>query len=514
MSLTHVCVWDPKIGYRRVSIDEACALHPYGVSARSGFFVCELCAQNVLLTAPGANVQHFRHDPSSPNKECDERQFSFDPTYGRSLRGLSSHIMPLHIQMAGSKLILQLGFFFPPDSKARCEKIKIATDSHQVFEYSFERIERIGTTYLDVGSIPSRIYGVEYVNADSQLRNFWPTKIIGIDAAGSFFDAQTGQILPPGGKAYSGNDYYLLKHSPLYSSTKDIESTEISRISDQHYTTWYLYKIKIKRFSRSSAQFFLKYAIFLTERPTKFYPIWPSYVQDPYFIYHNATTFYYYLCGDDAELKAYPTFTNSLSTEGGRLYKLYSQEHTQLISLGKAGALGFSYLIKQPLNKETAIPLIKITEQDGNELNEGIYTKLPKSKLVSISSQYDGKAVVFKNGKLEHISRLSAEEITVIDGISLGTEIHCYQGCDCVRSVRFERSTSELDISEVDYALARKLQSCTGPMVTISHAAGSLATKLSAYPLTQKWLFTAIRSGELPHSAYRILTQFNPHRGG
>ena len=256
MSLTHVCVWDPKIGYRRVSIDEACALHPYGVSARSGYFVCELCAQNVLLTAPGANVQHFRHDPSSPNKECDERQSSFDPTYGRFLHGLSSHIMPLHIQMAGTKFILQLGFFSPPDSKARCEKIKIATDSHQVFEYSFERIARIGTTYLD------------------------------------------------------------------------------------------------------------------------------------------------------AELKAYPTITNSLSTEGGRLYKLYSQERTQLISLGKAGALGFSYLIKQPLNKKAEAPLIKITDQDGNELNEGIYTKLPKSKLVSIVSQYDGKAVVFRNGELKYISRL------------------------------------------------------------------------------------------------------------
>lgn len=505
MSLTHVCVWDPKIGYRRVSIDEACALHPYGVSARSGHFVCELCAQNVLLTAPGANVQHFRHDPSSPNKECDERQSSFDPTYGRSLRGLSSHIMPLHIQMAGSKFILQLGFFFPPDSKARCEKIKIATDSHQVFEYSFERIERIGTTYLDVGSIPSRIYGVEYVNADSQLRNFWPIKIIGIDAAGSFFDARTGQILPTGGKAYSGNEYYLLKHSPLYSSTKDIESTEVSRISDQHYTTWYLYKIKIKRFSRSSAQFFLKYAIFLTERPTKFYPIWPPYVKDTYFIYHNATTFYYYLCGDDAELKAYPTIANSLSTEGGRLYKLYSQERTQLISLGKAGALGFSYLIKQSLNKKAVGPLVKILDQDGNELSEDVYGKLPKSKHISVSSQFDGKAVVIRKGKLEYISRLSAEEITVIDDISLETEIRFYQGCDCIRSLKFERADSGPDVPELDYALVQKLQSCTGPMIPVSHAIGSLANRFENYPKTRQWLLNALREGEMPRKALLTL---------
>ena len=70
-------------------------MYPYGASARSGHFVCELCAQNVLLTVPGMNVQHFRHDPASPNKECDERQASFDPNYGRSLRALNSHINAL-----------------------------------------------------------------------------------------------------------------------------------------------------------------------------------------------------------------------------------------------------------------------------------------------------------------------------------------------------------------------------------------------------------------------------------
>lgn len=80
MPLTHVCVWDSKIGYRRITVEEACKMYPYGASARSGHFVCELCAQNVLLTVPGMNVQHFRHDPASPNKECDERQASFDPT--------------------------------------------------------------------------------------------------------------------------------------------------------------------------------------------------------------------------------------------------------------------------------------------------------------------------------------------------------------------------------------------------------------------------------------------------
>lgn len=505
MALTHVCMWDPKIGYRRVSIDEACALYPHGVSARSGHFVCKLCAANVLLTAPGVNVQHFRHDPSSPNKECDERQSSFDENYGRPFAGLCSHIMPFRIQVTASRFTLQLGFFFPPDARARCEKIKIASDNHQVFEYSFERIDRIGTTYLDVGAFPGRIYGVEYVNADIQLRNYWPTKIIGVDAAGSFFDVQTGHILPPGGKAYAGKDYYLLKRSPAYSNVWDIESTEISRISDQNYTTWYLYRIRIKRFSRASAQFFLKHSIFLTECPTKFYPIWPAYVKDPYFIYHNASTLYYYLCGDDAELKAYPTIINSLSTEGGRLYKLFSQEKTQLISLGNAGALGFSYLIKQPLNKKASQPLIKILDQDGDELSENTYGKPPKFNSISVYPQFDGRAVILKKGRTEYISRLSANEITVIDGISLGTEIQFYQGCDCVRLLRFECTDGDRNIAVLDHVLVQKLQSCSGPMIPISHAIGTLQMRYKRCPKTIAWLRSAIRQNEISRDAYQLL---------
>lgn len=68
MPLSHVCVWDADIGYKRISLESACKMYPNGASAKSGYFVCELCAQNVLLTAPGVNVRHFRHDPSSPIK--------------------------------------------------------------------------------------------------------------------------------------------------------------------------------------------------------------------------------------------------------------------------------------------------------------------------------------------------------------------------------------------------------------------------------------------------------------
>ena len=508
MPLTHICVWDSKIGYRRVTVGEACEMHPYGASARSGYFVCELCAQNVLLTAPGTNVQHFRHDPASPNKECDERQAYFDPTYGRSLRSLNSHIMPLRIAVSGSAFSLELGFFYPPDKQACCDRIKIANDLHQVYEYSFERIEQIGTTYLSVGSIPSQVYGVEYVNANATLKRYWSNKIQGVNVSGSFFDYNTGRILQSGGKAYAGNYYYLLQRNALYSCPADIEATEISRSQSSSFTTWYLYRIRIKKFSALSAKFFLKHAIFLTEKPTEFYPIWPPYTEDPYFIYHNSNEFYFFLCGDDAELKSFPATAKVTGTQDGKLYTLHTREKEQLVSFGKSGALGFSYLIKQPLEKVAHAPSVTICDYAGNILDENLYAKTPKQNLISVSCQYDGKAVVLRNNKTAYIHKLSAGETLIIDGLSLGTEIQFYQGCDCIRTLCFSRTVTDYDILASDDVLVKKLRTCSGPVIPVTHAVASLGKKFTAYPQTKQWLYTVLRRGEIPRSAYRMLINY------
>lgn len=510
MPLTHVCIWDSKIGYRRITIDEACEMYPYRVSARSGHFVCELCAQNVLLTAPGENVRHFRHDPGSPNKECDERQAYFDPTYGRTMGELSSHEMPLRILVTGTTFSLQLGFFRSSGNNAHCDRIKIAGDSHQIFEYSFERVGQNGTTYLSVGSIPNRFYEIEYVNANAELKNFWSNKIAGISATGSFFDGRTGQIIQPGGKAYSENSYYLLQRNPLYSCYSDIESAEIARVQANAFTTWYLYRIRIKKFSAYSAKFFLKYAIFLTEKPTKFYPIWPAYINDPYFIYHNSPEFYFYLCGDDAELKSYPATANVMNSHNGKLYKLCTREREQLISLGKSGALGFSYLIKQPLNKSAPLPTVMISDYAGELLTEEKYSKLPKSKLITVLCRYDGRAIVRRKGKIDRIYKLSAEQNLEIDGLAFGTEIHFYQGCDCVRTLCFEREKNIYEALTSDDELIKKLTACPGPMIPVAHSAGALADKFAGYPKTRRWLYEMIRRGEMSYQAYRMLIAYNP----
>ena len=112
MPLTHVCVWDGKAGYRRVSIEEACSMYPYTVAANRGIFVCSLCAQNVGLTAPGANVRHFRHTSAAQKKECEDRA----QAYARASAGYNCHPMPLRIKVAHGSYSLELGFFHTPSS--------------------------------------------------------------------------------------------------------------------------------------------------------------------------------------------------------------------------------------------------------------------------------------------------------------------------------------------------------------------------------------------------------------
>lgn len=510
MPLTHVCVWDSEIGYRRVTVDEANELYPYEVSSSRGHFVCELCAQNVGFSKARVDTgtRYFFHSSAAQNKDCEDRQIQLSNAASQRLSSLSSHTMPFRISVKGSTYNLELGFFYPPDHKAYCDRIRIASDSHQIFEYSFERIERIGTTYLNVGTVPSRIYGIDYVNANAELKKYWSNKVIGVSATGSLFDGRTGHILLPGAKAFSTNSYYLLQKRQLTITPKDLQIQEISRVRSTDYSTWYLYKIQVKQFTARAAKFFLSYSIFLTEKPTKFYPIWPVYIEDPLFIYHNSSNFYFYLCGDDAELKSYPATSNALDTHDGKLYKLYTREREQLISLGKAGALGFSYLIKQPLSKKASHPNLSIKDAAGAELSEDSYTKLPKSKYISVSCQYDGKAVVRRNQKIEHIYKLSSEQDLLIDGLAFGTEICFYHGCDCVRTLRFEDNKQRNDNATIDIELMKKLSSCAGVTIAVPHSFGAMVSKFESYPQTKKWIQLALRRGEISRTAYWTLINF------
>ena len=75
---------------------------------------------------------------------------------------------------------------------------------------------------------------------------------------------------------------------PSITIPNGITMQKITEVRTPILTTWSLYKLDVHSFTESVARFFLKRSIFLTEKPTVFYPIWPPYVEDPYFLYHGA----------------------------------------------------------------------------------------------------------------------------------------------------------------------------------------------------------------------------------
>jgi hypothetical protein len=194
--------------------------------------------------------------------------------------------------------------------------------------------------------------------------------------------------------------------------------------------------------------------------------------------------------------------------QAGRLYKLHTREREQLVSIGKSGALGFTYLIKQQLDKEATMPTATVSELGGEVLTEDTFRKLPKSKAITIVCQFDGKAEIFQSGHITHIYAISSSKQLLLDGLSFGTEIRIFQGCDCVRIISFEKPSVSFQTDAIDRELVRKLNSCRGPLIVASHSLGTLAKKLADYPQTQKWIYTRIRAGNISQAAQQLLSAY------
>lgn len=508
MALTHVCVWDDKSGYRSIKIEEACRMYPYGVSANSEIFVCERCFQNVGLTAPSTKtIRHFRHTSKDLEKECEDRAKRYD----RGTTWHINHLLPIKIEVKEGKFCFKLGFFyvdFLNENSLRGKKIIIKDSNQQIFEYSLDRINLQGITYLNIGNIPSKNYYLSYDGLSSDLNKYWPTEIIGINPEGTFFDLETGKMLFSGSKVYNNKDYYLLQNGVLGSVQKGIRFAKIAEM----FTTWNLYKIHVDEFSHSSADFFRVRSLFLTKTPVKFYPVWPLCVQDKDILYHDENTVYFYMESQKDELHAYPNFvsTNYEKLDNGKLYKIYSETKAQILSVDKFDAI---YLIKKDLNQPEKLPQVRIYNKDYVLIEESLLYKLPKEKQIIIQAQCDGKVVVIWNGRIKEILYISENQNVTVDNLAMGYTVQVFQGCDIVRTICFKKQPPKLDYNKLDKELVQKLQKYNENMVSVSHSIGAIANKLENYPLTKKWLYGMLRQGIISRDAYYVLKNVVRQKG-
>ena len=151
------------------------------------------------------------------------------------------------------------------------------------------------------------------------------------------------------------------------------------------------------------------------------------------------------------------------------------------------------------------LPSIEVSDYDGNVLDGDSCVKLPKFKSISVFCRYDGKVVIQKHGRINHIYKLSAGQKLEIDGLNFDTELFVYQGCDCVRKIRFEREADHGKVTIQDEHLVRMLKTCKAPLIPVPHTIGAVAFTSKDYPKTIRWIRKTLKCGEISLDAYKLI---------
>ena len=151
------------------------------------------------------------------------------------------------------------------------------------------------------------------------------------------------------------------------------------------------------------------------------------------------------------------------------------------------------------------MPAVQVQSVDGKAMEQNVCNQLPKKKQIIISAPYDGKIIVTRKENIQELRRITANEPITIDELSFESEIRVFQGCDLVRTIRFERPQKNGNYREQDRKIVNRLQNSGGPVMLVPHSIGAAAVKLKQYPLVKQWLYNAMKKKYISRDAYRII---------
>lgn len=515
MPLTHVCKWTAH-GWKRISINDAVHEFPdTGVAARSGFFMCELCGEYVTLTNGEKNSRYFRH--SNGNVECPEK--TTGPSVSMDFQE-STRSLPIRLNVVSSNHFgLELGLLAPPSTSVnkmakRHIIIRPSENSEKHFDYLLERLNDHGITYLSIGNKPAKRYNVSLSPFDSKLASFWPKTIAGIECH-AIFDSQTRKMLPRDADVQIGKEYLLLTRESTNSYKTSLRIKNICTVKGD-FNHWRIYKIKATQMDENTARFFLKYHCRLTDNPVNLYPLWPIHIQTPYVIHHGAPKISIFFMGN-ANYKVYPA-TNSqpFLIDGSKLVTIQCEASQQLVALGRANILKYTYLRRQSLNLSMDYPISTFKTMEDKPIDSGSQENLPLEKTIKICLPFDGFVLIKnKTGFIIRRVELKATRELLLDKINWGMEIQVYQGLDCVWTASYFRNENIRKdyFSENEMALLKRLENCRGKNTSIPYGMGGLVTQLNDYPQIKQWLYKKLRTGSLSEQALRILQTYFTRKG-
>lgn len=493
--------------WQHITASEAAQLHPGGrVSAHSGLFMCELCGQYVLLTDGHIQIRHFRHSSAEKSKDCPERTFG---TESCDTYVAKEHELPIRIKnITSNSFELEIGFLQIPSNLITSNlKIVIIPNLYEVkpFIYMKERLNREGITYLSIGDILSEKYSINVTGTSDVVYQFWPKVIQGIDPNGTVFDVSTGKKLVYDSDVVIGKKYYLLRRKAISNIKRSyVTIREISLKSVLGYV-WHLYEIIANDYDESTARFFLDFHCRLTEKPISIQPVWPIYVENPYIVKHNQKSIVMHLTGNNVRMRAFPKaeVKKWICTDGS-VYEFNCNSRQQLISAGRMKALQYTYFWREPLNQVTNTPTAIITDLQGTVCIAGKHYELPKNRTLRFVIPYDGMLSIRQNDVTIEKIILHANTPIEVDNIIWNMELELCVGLDVVWKAFFCHKAKDQDL-EVDKKMFQRLNSYGGSQIAVPHTMGSLASKLSRYPMIKKWVYKCIRIGYMNERAYHEL---------
>ncbi len=506
-SLNHVCMWSDS-GWKRITADEAAKLHPGGtVSANSGLFMCELCGQYVTLTSGNNNTRHFRHSSQEKSKDCPDR--TFGAGYGFPSYDPQEHDLPIRlVGVSPTSFRFELGLIRAPiDSLDNDFAIEIKPKgvSGLSFVYAKERLNSAGITYLTIGEEPFGSYTISFKNGVNELYKFWPKEVKGIDPEGSLFEKGSGKKLAYDADVEIEKEYYLLIRGNL--RIKSCGSVQIREVSQKRFNwfTWNLYVVSASSFDESAARFFLDFHCRLTEHPVSLQAIWPLFVEGNYAIKYNQSKVYAMVLGNVAAVTAFPSATIRQirgNVNEAKLYEVFCASRQQLVSVGRAHALEYTYFWREPLDETAPIPEVIVTDLDGSEITKCEISTIPRNRTLRFKSQYDGELIISQNNHIVDKQKIRADKYTEVSALSYGMSVKLVVGLDEIWHIEFKKQQS---VVTNDETIILEYINVPGKSIPAPHALRNILVGMADYSQICTWIRRCIKKGYICEQAYHRL---------
>jgi len=508
MPLEHVSIWHDGVGWGRILAKEAEKLFSSSVSANERMFICDLCHKHVSFVNSSQQESHFRHNSGDPDKDCDDRTQAFSRSEQDILR--STITCPLRIEVNAGSFYLKIGFLpLPADimalSKASHLQARVFAGERLILTKDINRsnFSTDETVYHSIDYI-SEEYFIKTSPDEASIRlPLLNRKYPGINRSGTLFDYKTGKKIPIDGDIEVGKTHYLLIPNYYIGQQYGIDIKKIA--SKDRYC---LYTVSANVVSKSTTEFYLRFAAHLTNVATQLIPVWPILHEGDHLIKTDHQTLFFLLKGDSS-IKVEPTNARTID-----VYKLDS--YVQLVCVNNASGIRMVWAARlsvlrylnlyhdsnsKVLSIRSSAPIL-IQAEDQTIFNDGIYHVLPRGRRLFITTGYDGKIVCKRNSEQYFSKRTKAAETVVLDKVAYGDSIDVYHGLDKVASIQFARPNQ---VRMNDNIVLSQLKSCIGDYVDFPHRYGSIIPKLSTMPNTKYFLLKAKQKGSIRIDAVKLL---------